>query len=1156
VKRSAGDEDGTAETVAPAAVADTVVPANAPTAPPPATALAETVAPNAFGLTAVDSREIPVNALALTIVDRAHYDILDEFGRGGLGRVLRARDRRSGRIVAIKEALRSSPSLLARFAREALVTANLQHPSIVPVYEVGMWGNGEPFYAMKLVAGRSLADAVRKAASLRDRLALLPHLIAVADALAYAHGQRVIHRDLKPANVLLGDYGETVVIDWGLAKKLDDRDPDDDRDASATGFGAVMGTPGYMSPEQARGEDVDEQTDVFAIGAMLYEVLSQTRPYSDTNEISAVIDKSGSESPKPLTELMPEAPAELVAIVERAMAFDAKNRYPSAKELAEDLRRFETGQLVGAHQYTTWQLVRRWFRRHAAIVSAIAIALVVLAIVGAYSVARVRHERDAALVAERRAAAEKALAEDRAAALAEEQGRQLAMTGDAARALPYLQAAVEAGRKSPALMFVLQRALDAVAPIEAVLVASQGPTHTVSYSPDGSRLIAASSDNNLRIWDTHAHKLVATIGHGLSAVWSPDGQYIAAVTDDAINFLAPDGKPLASAKVGVVSSWLVPSPSSKLVGFGTTDGHVVVAQPDGKLVLDTKAHDAEVGEVEWSPNGEVLAAAADDGVVTLWHLPEAVRVGLLDHSEKVISVSFSPDGHRIATADAGGNVVSWDLATGKKLVELKGHTNSVEAVDFDPTGKYLVTVSTDRTAGIWDSMSGKRLTTMQLGFSGNNVRFAPDGRRVITSTTHGDLQVWNLDGDPLLTLAGHAATISMFQFSPDGKQLASCGHDGDVRLWRLDSAPSVVPVDNKGTRSWRGEWAPDGSTFATTSSDGVLRIYDGKTAALVRELKGHTGEILRLAYSPDGQSIATASADGTVRIWQGDKSRVIDAKAGRVRYVEFSHEGRHLATTHDDGTARVWYVSTLTELVTLTPSRGKPRSAVWSPDDKKLVTPLDADGASLWDVKTGTLLGEAKLAGQFTPAAKWLADGSAFVLAGGSNLAAKFGGDKATLLTTFTGHVTGPITAVDRGPDDVLITAGYDGVARLWKDGTQMRLFGDGTYPMTSAEWAPRGNLVVTSDISARVWDVTGGELVGILTTAHDVENSAVSETRWSPDGTRLLVLSLGLAPRLWRVPQWSGTLDALKQRLACTERWKLSSSQLVLTTPDAAQCR
>src|SRR5215470_4880409 len=160
---------------------------------------------------------------ALAVVDRTVYEVRGEIARGGLGRILEARDQRLDRPVAIKELLAehlATGGLAGRFAREALLTARLQHPAIVPVYEAGLWPDGAPFYTMKLVEGESLEAAVRARPTLEERLGLLPHVIDVANALAYAHGRRIIHRDLKPANVLVGAFGETVVIDWGLAKQL------------------------------------------------------------------------------------------------------------------------------------------------------------------------------------------------------------------------------------------------------------------------------------------------------------------------------------------------------------------------------------------------------------------------------------------------------------------------------------------------------------------------------------------------------------------------------------------------------------------------------------------------------------------------------------------------------------------------------------------------------------------------------------------------------------------------------------------------------------------------------------------------------------------------------------------------------------------------
>jgi hypothetical protein len=333
----------------------------------------------------------------LPVVEPSVYVRGAEIARGGMGRLHAARDRRVGRPVAVKELLDPSPAAAVRFEREALVTARLQHPAIVPVYEAGRWPSGEPFYAMKHVAGSSLDAVVAARRSLRERIALVPHVIAVADALAYAHSRRIIHRDLKPANVLVGDFGETVVIDWGLAKDLgapaEDEAAEPARgDGSLTVAGQAMGTPAYMPPEQARGEPVDERADVYALGAMLYHVLAGRMPYaaSSAQETLRLVELG---PPRPLREVEPGVPPELFTIVDKAMARDPARRYPTARQLAEDLRRYQTGQLVSAHVYTMGALVGRWVRRHRAVMAMAALMLVAVAATSAVAVARVVRAR-------------------------------------------------------------------------------------------------------------------------------------------------------------------------------------------------------------------------------------------------------------------------------------------------------------------------------------------------------------------------------------------------------------------------------------------------------------------------------------------------------------------------------------------------------------------------------------------------------------------------------------------------------------------------------------------------------------------------------------------------------------------------------------------
>jgi tetratricopeptide (TPR) repeat protein len=329
-----------------------------------------------------------------------HYVLGEVIAEGGMGRIRRARDRRLGRDVAIKEVRDPSSELAARLEREARLTARLHHPSIVTVHEAGLGPSGEPFFAMEIVSGRPLDQAIADAPTLAARLALLPHAIAAADAIAYAHSCGIIHRDLKPGNVMVGAFGETVVIDWGLAKDIAAADPPtrDHRAApGATAYGALIGTPEYMAPEQARGEPADERVDVYALGALLFHLLAGEPPFR-ADDREAVLDRVLGAAPAPLA---PDTPRDLVAIVRKAMARDRAARYPSARELAEDLRRFQTGQLVAARRYSTGERLRRFVARHRVLVGTVGGAALVVAAVAAFGL------RQRALAEDRRARVER-----------------------------------------------------------------------------------------------------------------------------------------------------------------------------------------------------------------------------------------------------------------------------------------------------------------------------------------------------------------------------------------------------------------------------------------------------------------------------------------------------------------------------------------------------------------------------------------------------------------------------------------------------------------------------------------------------------------------------------------------------------------------------
>ncbi len=304
------------------------------------------------------------------------YRLLERVARGGMGVVYAAEDTRLGRRVALKvlDLPDATGELAARLVREARVLARLEHPGIVPVHDVGRLADGRVFYAMKFVEGQRLDEHTASVKSAPDRLRLF---LRICDAVAFAHARGILHRDLKPANIMVGPFGEVLVMDWGLAKiiresepdpgcgseetvvelaRTETRDEDSTEGSGRTAHGAVLGTPGYMSPEQARGDvaRLDERSDVYSLGAILRQLVSP--------------DNASIAAPRPLA-----------AICAKATAENSADRYASVQELSSDVSRYLDGLPVSAYRETYLERVGRFYRRYR----------VAILLIAAYLVARV-----------------------------------------------------------------------------------------------------------------------------------------------------------------------------------------------------------------------------------------------------------------------------------------------------------------------------------------------------------------------------------------------------------------------------------------------------------------------------------------------------------------------------------------------------------------------------------------------------------------------------------------------------------------------------------------------------------------------------------------------------------------------------------------------
>jgi WD40 repeat protein/tRNA A-37 threonylcarbamoyl transferase component Bud32 len=1112
-----------------------------------------------------DAGQLRVRAPELPIVAATTYTILDEHARGGIGRVMRARDERTGRIVAIKEMLSVDPAIEPRFVREALVTANLQHPAIVPVYEIARWPNGQPFYAMKLVAGMTLTDAIARAKELRDRLALIPHVAAVADALAYAHGAGVIHRDLKPSNVLVGAFGETVVIDWGLAKRTDDdiELPLPEIVSAETVSGAVLGTPTYMPPEQAAGAPVDARADVYAIGAMLYHVLSSWPPYGDAKDSADVIArKRQGVPPIALAALATGASPDLLAIVDKAMSARPAERYPTARELADDLHAFMTGGLVGAHRYTMRQRFARWVRRNRTAVAVGALASVALVAFGGYSIARIVDERDRARAADARSSA-------RLETSYEDRARVELVAGRPERALPLAVEAFRLGRDTPALRFLLARIAQA---LPTRVATRAGELTAAAFVPKSHEMILYGPHGVVR-WDADRDRVV----------WStPDIDARTGSDPDLAGRLALD------TPGGIV---LVDVATGKKVAT------VPFASPRTARFVDIQ-HD-------------VLVAVADDSRVAAWNIRTLAPLATVPALGNVQGVTVAPDGRRAVIRRQGfapfAPTTLVDLVTGATLAELCPDKAPCSLATYGPHGELvLASAIVDRDGTGWLGVVADDGTTRwQTRYRGTVAATAFVGDDLVIATDAGSLESRALaDGTvrwqravatpidslgvrdrDLIAVDRHAGLIRLdpatgndiVRYSNEGSNEATTISDDLERVAGVTyasgvtvsalAAPADVLLGKPNVRASRIELTRDGAHAIVGSSDGDVAIYATASAAIERAFHAHDGGVATVTVDRAGAIVATGGRDGTATLWDlatGRALRSVTHGKVQLQFASISPDGRLLATGARDGSIKRWNVATGepigSPLGLGPPTRTggwRPLLAVrWSPAGDAFAA-IDEDGfVTIWDARTGAEL--RRLDGGefghgfdvlFSPDGRYLAvsrhDAHPKLL--------EVRGDRDIALADDDRPDQGYRLAFDHAGTQLAMPC-IDGRVRIWDPATGARLATLETRRETFVvAFSVDDALVITGDQAGwiRVWEAATGDEI-----AARAAPGRVFKVEPTSRGDAIVVTTdkNGL---LWRVPALRASSADLDELARCRSSWRIGASGgLVQGAIDLATCR
>ena len=845
------------------------------------------------------------------------YEILQVLGEGGMGVVYLARQkqpvRRQVALKIVKPGM-DSKQVITRFESERQALALLDHPNIAQVYDAGTTKDGHPYFSMEYVDGLSITEHCdQHKLSIEERLRLF---IQVCEGVQHAHQKGIIHRDIKPSNILVSaENGKPLpkIIDFGVAKAITAQLT---QRTLFTEQGQLIGTPEYMSPEQAEmtQQDVDTRSDIYSLGVVLYELLTGVLPFerkalekigfaeilrtireedppvpsarlSSLGLDTSLIAEKRKTSPNLLSR---QVRGDLDWIVMKSLEKHRTRRYATATDLAADIMRHLNSEPVQAHSPNLSYQLQRFLRRHR--VSVTAGLLIAAALV----------------------------------------------TGLIIACVMYFQAQV-ALRQSQYWLYMSN-----IKAAQAVI------EHSVALS---AKDYLKRCPKEFRHWEWHrlnwlADRSIRTVriyeGIVTCVTFGPDGKHILSIIENYKN-----GKTVimvCNANTG-----------EELVSLSGDRSDVPAISPDGKQII-------MVGDDIGDKNIKVYDAAT--GAMKFSYDRQQAVGGMLHIS----SVAFSPDGQRIAAAgwSFGASDVRFysirvfDSSTGKTLVILSGHGEYIECVVFSPDGKRIVSGSRDKTIKLWDANTGEEILTLgghkSLVFS---VAFNPDAKRIVSGSRDKTIKLWDAHtGTELMTLRGHEGEVTDATFSPDGERIVSGSIDGTLKLWDAHTGEELMTFLGHKSPVLAVSFSPNGKHVVSGSPTGTIKVWDAHMDKEPLMLRGHEKSVTSLAFSPDSRRIVSSSYDKTIRVWDidsGEELMILDGHKEAVRSVAFSPDHKRIVSGSSDKTIKIWDATTGDELKTFLGHELKVISVDLSPDGKRIVS-ADRRNIKIWDITTGTEL--------------------------------------------------------------------------------------------------------------------------------------------------------------------------------------------------------
>lgn len=983
------------------------------------------------------------------------YVLMGEIARGAMGVVYRAEQSTLKRPVAIKmirSTLLANDGDVARFKSEAEAAASLDHPNIVPIYEVGEF-EGQHYFTMKLVEGGTLRDRMDQFR--RDPRLAAEFMSKVASAVHAAHQRGILHRDIKPGNILIDHENKPHVTDFGLAKDMD----------SASGLtlsGQIVGTPSYMAPEQAEASaNLTTAADVYGLGAVFYEMLTGEPPFKGETTLETLRLVTESEAAHP-SSINARVNRDLATIALKCLSKDPAKRYASAQGLVNDLERWLRGEPIHARPVSTLEKVFKWMKRRPAPAAAVALGALFLLTLGiggpivAFQQTKLREDAELARSAESDARA----AEQNARLRAEDATR---VANDLA----------EANRRNlyAAEMVVATHAI-------------QGSSGIKTVRDTVNRWVPKEGEADLRGWEwyflaSESKERAATIFRHRSNImacdWTPDGKAIVSVDSDgqAVLWNASTGAKIRQfqARLGTIGAALICvriSPDGRRVAAAqlkVKDPEVRIWNVlDGKLVHTITGTGGPIRSIDWSPNGYLLAVAKGDTGVSIWD--SRAESQEIVYSGNAVSVCWGPSGKRLAIAEHHEPPRIFNLETGETLsMERNRGAQHCLSIDWSDDGRWLAGGDLTGTVEVWNADTGRpRDEYLRIDQSIRSLQWSGDSRILAMGDPSGRVHLWEPDAKTgVHVLRGHSRIVNDVNWSPDSTKIASASSDDTVRVWNWDRELSG--------KRWRAgqnsspAWSSDGTRLAFINDRQGIEILDGSDQFRTIKIEGRNPK--HVDWNPDGTALSVA-------FWNGGAA-VVDPASGHIRFslatgkvdqTEWSPDGRYIALASPEGLTLCSGVDG-TESAFFEKSMPGVQGVAWRPDSKAIAW-ISSWMFGVADVTTdGALINTDRIRDVGTTGARavsWSPDGKILAVGMDDMPVGLRNPDSLDTERVLSGH-SGQVTSLDWGPGGRRIASGSeDGNLRMWDVESGRLVFTmKGQGPVNDFEWSPEGSRIAVS---------------------------------------------------------------------------------------------